>query len=103
MSHNTSLDNSHDVDTDSEDESFEYEYVPFNPLGQGLEDEYEDTIFRIEKVQQILHVVGLTSAANVLTHPLESLQLAQKNSERMGDNDNITMVDAFLYVDDTRA
>ncbi len=35
MSHNTSLDNSHDVDTDSEDESFEYEYVPFNPLGQG--------------------------------------------------------------------
>ena len=37
MSNNTSLDNSHDVDTDSEDESFEY--VPFNPLGQGLEDE----------------------------------------------------------------
>ena len=43
MSYNSNLDNSHDVDTDSEDDSFEHEHndnYPYddfieNPLGQG--------------------------------------------------------------------
>jgi len=38
MSNNTSLNNIHDADTDSEDESFEYEYVPINPLGQDPDE-----------------------------------------------------------------
>ncbi len=64
-----------------------------------VEAEYEDTISRLQKVKDILNVVGLTSASGVLTEPLEHLQEAYNKQERMQEIENSSMVDAFLYVE----
>jgi hypothetical protein len=64
-----------------------------------MDDEYEDTINRMQKVKEILSVVGLTSAANVISKPLEKLNIAHKNHEALSEGDNIDMVDGFLYVE----
>lgn len=64
-----------------------------------LQDEYKETISRIRKVQQILDVVGLTSAAGVLNQPLERLQHADNNAVPMADDDNVAMIDTFFYVE----
>jgi hypothetical protein len=70
---------------------------------QAVEDmadhDYEDTLSRVQRIKEILNVVGLTSAANVLGQPLEKLQLACKNEIPLDEESNMMVVDAFLYVE----
>jgi hypothetical protein len=64
-----------------------------------IESKYEDTRSRIQRVKDILNVVGLTSAATVLSQPLEKLTAACTSEKCLDDEGNILVVDAFLYVE----
>lgn len=64
-----------------------------------IEGKYEDTISRIQRVKDILHVVGLTSAAAVIGQSLDVLKTAFANKECLDDEGNTKVVDAFLYVE----
>lgn len=64
-----------------------------------VEKEYEDTISRIQNVKEILSVVGLTSAAEVLTKPLDSLQTAFNTKTTLEQEVGLEVADAFLYVE----
>ena len=63
------------------------------------EDQYEDIISRVLKVKEILSVVGLTSAADTLTQPVEKLQSCKDNNEAFTQEQAIPLADAFLYVE----
>lgn len=67
-------------------------------LGEG-EDIYEDIISRVQKVKEILNVVGLTSASQTLIEPLEKLQACQGNNEELSHDNVLPLADAFLYVE----
>jgi hypothetical protein len=67
--------------------------------GYAVEDGYTDTISRMQRVKDILHVVGLTSAANVIRGSLTILASADEAKQRLDDEGSIKVVDAFLYVE----
>lgn len=64
-----------------------------------VEEGYEDTISRMQRVKEILSVVGLTSAANVIVKPLEMLNSAETKKECLCDEGNMEVVNALLYVE----
>ena len=69
-------------------------------VAEGMADrDYEDTLARVQRIKEILNVVGLTSAADVLSQPLEKLQTACKDDAPLDEENNMLVVDAFLYVE----
>ena len=66
---------------------------------EGKEAYYESVISRIQKIKEILSVVGLTSAADTLDHPLSSLQNCKENQSELASEDADALADAFLYVE----
>ncbi|ODS23372.1 hypothetical protein AB835_09120 [Candidatus Endobugula sertula] len=58
-----------------------------------------DSIARIQKAKDILHVVGLTSAADVLSTPLNNLRTCYNTGQRIDSDAAIELADAFLYVE----
>lgn len=64
-----------------------------------VEGDYEDTISRIQRVKDILHVVGLTSAAKVIGTALDILITANESKQCLDEDGNMVVVDAFLYVE----
>ncbi|MFT5421342.1 MAG: hypothetical protein ACI9D5_002097 [Candidatus Endobugula sp.] len=60
---------------------------------------YQDTISRVQKVKDILSVVGLTSAADVITQPLVSLVTIEENKQVLKEEESIEIVNALLYVE----
>lgn len=69
-------------------------------ISDGVADShYEDTLARIQRVKDILHVVGLTSAAEVLTKPIEDLTAAHESESALSESSNELIVDAFLYIE----
>jgi hypothetical protein len=64
-----------------------------------VEGVYEDTVSRIQRVKDILHVVGLTSAASVIDTSLDMLKAANESKQYLDEEGNMQVVDAFLYVE----
>lgn len=60
---------------------------------------YTDTISRIEKVKEILNIVGLTSAATTLSEPLENLQVAYDSNKKLDTDGHLAVADVFLYIE----
>lgn len=60
---------------------------------------YVDTIACVQRIRDILSVVGLTSAATVISKPLDLLIDANESQRSLSDEQNMTVVDAFLYVE----
>jgi hypothetical protein len=64
-----------------------------------FEEDYADTIDRMQRVKDILNVVGLTSASNVIEKPLALLNTAEESKEGLSDDSNMEVVNALLYVE----
>ncbi len=63
------------------------------------DNRYPDTLSRIQKVKDILQVVGLVSASNVLSSPLDVLEKAINDDVFLSEEDRLDTVNAFLYVE----
>jgi hypothetical protein len=64
-----------------------------------FDEDYADTIERMQRVKDILNVVGLTSASNVIEQPLVLLNTAEESKESLSDDSNMEVVNALLYVE----
>lgn len=53
----------------------------------------------LQKIKDILSVVGLTSASQVLQDPYQKLQDAQEGGGQLSDEDSLLLADALLYVE----
>jgi hypothetical protein len=60
---------------------------------------YGETLARLDKVKEILDVVGLVSAAEVLVAPINNLKNAKTKGFVLDDEAVIQMADAFIYIE----
>ena len=63
------------------------------------DDNYEDTITRIQKIREILNIIGLTSAVTILDEPLEKLKTIHASDAPFENNNKLDIVNALLYVE----
>lgn len=59
----------------------------------------EDTISRMQKIKEILNIVGLSSAVEVINTPLENLKRVHEDKTPLHENCCIEVVNALLYVE----
>ena len=59
----------------------------------------EDTISRLQKMKEILNVVGLSSAVSVIEAPLNKLKQVHTDKTPLTEAANIEVVNALLYVE----
>lgn len=59
----------------------------------------EDTISRLQKIKEILNVVGLSSAVEVIESPLSKLKKVHEEKTPLTESANLEVVNALLYVE----
>lgn len=62
-------------------------------------DNCEDTITRIQKIREILNIVGLTSSVKILDEPLVKLKAIHEGDTPLEEANKLDIVNALLYVE----
>jgi len=68
-------------------------------VSNDLAAHYADTIPRVQKIKEILSIVGLTTAADILSAPLTALSSSQAANTEMSQGEVLSLADAFIYLE----
>ncbi len=65
----------------------------------NLDESYADTLSRVQKIKEILNIVGLIYASDILHEPIEKLDQARGKGLTLEDSEITLIAAAFLYIE----